>query len=124
MNKTSLEKPAVVCLCGSTRFYKEFQQAYYDETMAGRIVLSVGFYPHPSKEAHGEHVGISAEQKAMLDWLHLHKIDLADEILVINVDGYVGESTSREIEYAHRHGKKIRWLCEKIPIQFQKLTRW
>ncbi len=104
------DKPTVVCLCGSTRFFKEFMLANYNETMAGRIVLSVGFYPHSSQEAHGEHIGISAADKIKLDELHKRKIDLADEILVINVGGYIGESTASEIEYAQRNGKRVRYL--------------
>lgn len=76
--------PRIVCLCGSTRFHKEYIEANYTETMAGRIVLSVGFYPH-SSEVHGEGVGATSEEKAKLDELHLAKIDLADEILVLNV---------------------------------------
>jgi len=48
--------------------------------------------------------------KVALDQLHLRKIDLADEIFVVNVDGYYGASTSREIAYARRLGKPIRWL--------------
>jgi hypothetical protein len=138
-----MSRPTIVCLCGSTRFYEEFQAANYRETMAGRIVLSVGFYPHCSERAHGEPVGCTDEQKAKLDELHLRKIDLADEVLVLNVlqrtcpacgtpwrhdriqvqkcscgaeigdvqpTGYVGDSTRREIEYARRTGKRIRWL--------------
>ena len=100
----------IVCLCGSTRFYDAFQRANYEETMAGRIVLSVGFYPHSAEQAHGESVGCTPEQKRQLDALHLCKIDLADEVLVLNVGGYVGESTAREIAYARRLGKPIRWL--------------
>lgn len=103
-------RPTVVCLCGSTRFYEAFQRANYEETMAGRIVLTVGFYPHSQEQAHGETVGCTPEQKAALDELHLRKIDLADEILVLNVGGYVGESTRREIAYARAHGKRVRWL--------------
>jgi hypothetical protein len=102
--------PIVVCLCGSTRFYTAFQEANYRETMAGRIVLTVGFYPHATEQAHGEQVGITPEQKAALDDLHKRKIDLADEILVLNCDGYVGDSTRSEIAYAREHGKRIRWL--------------
>lgn len=105
-----MTKPIVVCLCGSTRFYQAFQEANYRETMAGRIVLSVGFYPHSAKQVHGEDLGCSPEQKVMLDALHKRKIDLADEILVLNVNGYVGDSTRSEIEYAHQQGKQIRWL--------------
>lgn len=111
----------IVTLCGSTRFYEAFQKANFEETMKGHIVLSVGFYPHAQEKAHGEDVGITAEQKAMLDKLHLRKIDISDEILVLNVDGYVGESTTNEILYAHKLGKTIRWWEPKIPIQFQKL---
>ena len=78
--------------------------------MAGRIVLSVGFYPHSQAQAHGEDVGCTPEQKVRLDELHLRKIDLADEILVLDVGGYVGESTSREIVHAVKTGKPVRWL--------------
>ena len=103
-------RPRIVCLCGSTRFYDTWQQQIFEETMAGRIVLSVGFYPHSSVQAHGQNIGITPEQKAALDELHKRKIDLADEILVLNVGGYIGESTRSEILYAYDHFKKIRWL--------------
>jgi hypothetical protein len=102
--------PIIVCLCGSTRFFEAFQRANFEETMAGRIVLSVGFYPHSSHQAHGEAIGITAQQKHELDYLHLQKIDLADEILVLNVGGYIGESTARELAYAQAHGKVVRYL--------------
>lgn len=103
-------KPKVVCLCGSTRFYKEFQEANFQETMKGKIVLTVGFYPHSQTEAHGQDVDITPEDKEMLDELHLRKIDLADEILVLNVGGYIGKSTWKEISYAFATGKGVRWL--------------
>lgn len=107
-----LNLPPIVCLCGSTRFYEEFQRANFRETMAGKIVLTVGFYPHAecSKEAHGEDVGITAADKRNLDDLHKRKIDLADEVLVLNVGGYIGNSTRSEIEYANGQGKTIRYL--------------
>ena len=78
--------------------------------MNGKIVLSVGFYPHAQSEMHGEQVGISAEEKRALDELHKRKIDLADEVFVLNVGGYVGESTKSEIDYAQANDKPIRWL--------------
>ena len=84
--------------------------ANFNETMAGRIVLSVGFYPHSSEQAHGEHIGISVADKATLDDLHKRKIDLCNEVLVINVGGYIGESTRSEISYATALGKRIRYL--------------
>jgi len=109
-NRSHATAPLVVCLCGSTRFFKEFMLANFNETMAGRIVLSVGFYPHSSEQAHGEHIGISVADKATLDDLHKRKIDLCNEVLVINVGGYIGESTRSEISYATALGKRIRYL--------------
>ncbi len=114
---TVKEIPKIVCLCGSTRFYQQFQRANYEETMAGRIVLSVGFYRHYAEsveatktEFHGETIGCTPEQKIALDELHKRKIDIADEILVLNVGGYIGESTRSEIAYAERLRKPIRYL--------------
>ena len=105
-----LHRPTIVCLCGSTRFYKAFQEAYFRETMRGLIVLSVGFYPDMKDGEHGEERGITPGQKLQLDRLHKMKIDMADEILVLNVGGYVGDSTASEIEHARKRGKRIRWL--------------
>jgi len=78
--------------------------------MAGKIVLSVGFYPHSSIVAHGESVSITLEQKVFLDELHKRKIDLSDEILVLNVGGYIGHSTRKEIMYAKEKGKEVCYL--------------
>ena len=103
-------RPKIVCLCGSTRFYTEFQRTNYEETMAGNIVLSVGFFIHRPEQAHSEQLGCTPEQKIKLDELHKRKIDLADEVLVINVGGYIGESTKGEIAYARRFNKPIRYI--------------
>ncbi len=105
-------RPIIVCLCGSTKFKQEFIAANFQETMAGRIVLSVGWFGH----ADGEIYTPSKEEKERLDLLHLRKIDLADEILIINVGGYVGESTYKEWQYAKKKLKLIRWLdLDRIP---------
>jgi hypothetical protein len=104
------ERPKIVTLCGSTKFYRQFVEANYRETMGGKIVLSVGFYPHKAAEVHGEEIGITPKQKEELDALHKRKIDISDEILVLNVGGYIGESTRSEIEHARVKGKSIRWL--------------
>jgi len=104
------DRPKIVCLCGSTRFKDAFDEANYRETMAGRIVLSVGFFMHATGNRHGEGVGATPEQKVELDTLHLRKIDLADEVLVLNVGGYIGESTRREIAYAIAQKKPVRYL--------------
>jgi len=103
-------RPRIVCLCGSTRFYDAFQRVNFEETMAGRIVLSVGFYPHTPGAIHGESFGITEAEKDALDELHKRKIDLADEIYVLNVGGYIGSSTRGEIAYAEALGRPIRYL--------------
>lgn len=104
-------RPRIVVLCGSTRFYDQYQQANYDLTMQGRIVLSVGFYPHAKAEhGHGEGVGHDSTEKLALDELHKRKIDLADEVLVLNVGSYIGDSTRGEIEYAEKLGRLITYL--------------
>lgn len=105
-----VERPVIVCLCGSTRFYEFYQRANYELTMAGNIVLSVGHYPHAPGAAHGETVGCTAEQKVALDELHKRKIDLADEVFVLNVGGYVGDSTRSEILYALSRNRPVRYL--------------
>lgn len=95
-------RPKIVCLCGSTRFREPFTEANFTETIAGNIVLSVGCFRGDRK--------FTDAQKAALDELHKRKIDLADEILVLNVGGYIGESTRGEINYAAQLGKPIRYL--------------
>ena len=104
-----MDKPKIVCLCGSTRFYDAFQQANYEFTMEGNIVLSVGFYPHSQTKDYGQKVGCTEEQKIMLGELHKRKIDLADEVYILNVGGYIGDSTRSELEYAEENGKEISY---------------
>lgn len=96
--------PWIVCLCGSTRFRREFEEQNRDITLGGQIVLSVGVF-RGDWEASGE-------EKARLDKLHLRKIDMADEVRVVNPGGYIGDSTRREIEYALNEMKLVTWLEE------------
>ncbi|HEX5565838.1 MAG TPA: hypothetical protein VFY14_02675 [Streptomyces sp.] len=81
-------RPTITVLCGSTRYPDVFREQNLRLTLAGHIVLSIGCN------------------------LRERKIDLADEVLVLNVDGYVGDSTRSEIEYAQAHGKPVRFLVE------------
>lgn len=137
------DRPKIVCLCGSTRFWRAFMEANHRETLAGRIVLSVGCFVH---QAAGPQLPgldlppLTEADKAGLDQLHLRKIDLADEVLVLNCKQpmcpacdmicqpfgrvprsgccdqpveqrpYIGESTRREIDYALSLGKPVRYL--------------
>ena len=98
--------PRIVVLCGSTRFPDAWRDATRAESLEGRIVLSVGVMIH----AGAEPIRDDSPAKVALDELHKRKIDLADEVLVLNVGGYVGASTRSEIEYAIAHGKPVRYL--------------
>lgn len=95
----------VITLCGSTRFKEQFIEIQKKLTLEGNIVISVGAFGHC-----GDNEVWTDGKKAMLDRMHLAKIDLADEIFVINVDNYIGDSTRNEIEYAKSKGKKVRFL--------------
>lgn len=105
-------RPEIVCLCGSTRFYDAFQQANYDLTMAGSIVLAPGVWVRSDPAYADLPEEIRTEAKIDLDELHKRKIDLADRVLVINVGGYIGESTRDEIDYAVKIGKPVHYLEE------------
>ena len=97
-------RPKIVCLCGSTRFKEAFVKAMREETLAGNIVLTVGMFGHQ------EGIDMNGPVKAMLDELHKRKIDEANEVLILNCNGYIGSSTRSELEYAQRHHKTIRFL--------------
>ena len=100
--------PPIVCLCGSTRFVETFNDWRKRLTHEGKIVLSIEIVTSQARHEDPQHT--NGELKVMLDELHLRKIDLATEVMVLNVGGYIGESTRREIEYATATGKPIRWL--------------
>ena len=100
-------KYKVITLCGSTRFKDTFMQEQKRLTLEGNIVISVGMFGHS-----GDQEVWNDGVKEMLDDMHKRKIDMADEIFVINVGGYIGSSTRSEIEYAKSTGKVIRYLEE------------
>lgn len=102
---TGIQRPTIVCLCGSSRFGEAFRKANLERTLSGEIVLSIGCDTKSDID-----LAIRPQDKVALDELHKRKIDLADYIYVLNVGGYVGESTQSEIEYAQRHKKLVAWL--------------
>ncbi|WP_274366251.1 hypothetical protein [Paenibacillus thermotolerans] len=93
----------IITLCGSTKFKSQFEQANAYLTLQGNIVISLAFFEQ------SEGFEITSEQAELLGNLHFKKIDLSDEIFVIDVGGYIGSSTKKEIEYAKRHGKVVRY---------------
>lgn len=101
----------VITLCGSTRFKEQFMEAQKRLTLEGNIVISVGLFGHAGDQEvwDGMDEGTLSKTKEMLDDMHKRKIDMADEIYVINVGGYIGDSTRSEIQYAEEHGKPVRY---------------
>ena len=101
----------IITLCGSTKFRKEYEQKNAELSLKGNVVFSVGLFGKTEGDKGKENnITLTLYQKNLLDSVHLAKIKLSDEIFVINVNGYIGESTKREIEYAHSHGKTVRYL--------------
>lgn len=102
----------VITLCGSTRFKDEFMEAQKRLTLEGNIVISVGLFGHSGDQEVWENMdeGTITKTKEMLDDMHKRKIDMADGIYVINVGGYIGDSTRSEIEYAKALGKSVDYL--------------
>lgn len=102
----------VITLCGSTRFKDAFLEAQKRLTLEENIVISVGLFGHSGDSEVWENMdeGTLTKTKEMLDDMHKRKIDMADEIFVINVGGYIGSSTKSEIEYAIATGKEVKYL--------------
>jgi hypothetical protein len=112
-------KPEIVTLCGSTRFKKEINEANARLTLQGKIVISLGLFGH-ADFPNLDWSTTGTDTKRGLDWLHKRKIDLADSIYVVDVGGYIGESTRSEIEYAKDHEKPIDYLSRDSGIPFSK----
>jgi len=95
----------VITLCGSTRFKDQFIKVQKKLTLECNIVISVGLFGHS-----GDDDVWTEGTKEMLDDMHKKKIDMADEVYIINPGGYIGESTRSEINYALAAGKKVNYL--------------
>lgn len=94
----------VITLCGSTKFKEDFFKVQKELTLQGNIVLSLGVFTQSDDEK------LSEEIIEMLSDIHRHKIDMADEIYVINKNNYIGNSTMSEIKYAEAQGKVINYM--------------
>jgi len=110
-----MSKPEIICICGSTRFADIHAIKRWEFEKTGKaICLMINYLPAGYAEQQGwqgnDHYGEITGLKDILDELHLRKIDLADKVFVVNVNGYIGESTKREIEYAQKQGKPIEYL--------------
>ena len=119
VNPKSINNPHIVTLCGSSRFCAEMAVLAWEFEKGGRIALGLHLLPQsyceqkgmkPDTEGKIHHIGEQEGVEDDMDMLHLRKIEMADSVYIVNVDGYIGESTKREIAYAERLGKPISYL--------------
>lgn len=107
----------VITLCGSTRFKEDFLRVQKELTLQANIVISVGLFGHSGDNEVWENMpeDTLTKTKEMLDDMHKRKIDMADEIFVVNKGGYIGTSTRSEIEYAESKGMIVRYMESEEP---------
>lgn len=106
LRESGLELVKVITLCGSTKFKEQFEKANAYLTLQGNVVISLGFFEQ------SEGVEITEEQEELFAKIHFRKIDLADEIFIIDVNGSIGSSTRKEIDYATNAGKPVRYYSQ------------
>jgi hypothetical protein len=104
------DRPKIICLCGSTRFIELFAVKTWELELEGHIVLGCTLLPDWYCAGVQHHFAEAEGVKEQRDEHHLRKIDLADEVLVLNRHFYIGESTRKEIQYAIRTGKPVTYL--------------
>ena len=110
-----MKTPKIICICGSTRFADLHSIVRWELEKEGKnICLMINVLPEWYVKEQGfhsaDHSGEQAGNKDILDELHFCKIDMADEVFVVNHEGYIGESTRNEIEYAKKQGKIVKYL--------------
>ena len=108
-----MNKPKVIVLCGSTKYVQIMAVVgWLLERDEGAIVMGLHLLPWWYPNCPPDHLAEHENVKEQLDELHMRKIDLADEVFVVNQNGYIGNSTCRETEYAQSLGLKCRWYCD------------
>lgn len=127
MSDPGKDRPRIVCLCGSSRFVDVMAVAAWEIEKRGAICFSLHLLPDWYNPAPHHQAEVEGVAEAM-DELHLRKIDLADEVLVVDVEGYTGDSTRREISYAREHDTPVRWLSKlgglgRLPEVADEVTR-
>ena len=105
--------PKIICLCGSSRFISELAITGWELEKKGYIALGLHLLPRRYTDL-PDHLAEAQGVKETMDELHKRKIDLADEVLILNIGGYIGESTRSELEYARAHGKPVRFIEPEV----------
>lgn len=117
--KITKDRPRIITLCGSSRFCQTMAVIAWELEKGGAVVLGLHLLPDeyckqkgykPDEHGHIHHIGEQEGVEDIMDYLHFKKIEMSDSIFVVNVDGYVGESTAREIAYAEHLGKPVSYL--------------
>lgn len=108
----------ILCLCGSTRYKEQFEEVNRRLTWSGWIVLSVGSFHHSEKDH--DVAGQIIARKVKLDVLHKEKIDMSQAVVVINMDGYIGDSTKSEIAHARMGGKGVYWYASGAALRVKE----
>ncbi len=93
----------IVTLCGSMKFQKQMESIAESLELTEKYIVIQCIYPSDDRP-------LTDEEISTLGELHYRKIEISDAIYVVNVGGYIGESTQREIEYARSLGKEIMFL--------------
>ena len=111
--------PKIITLCGSSRFCEQMAILAWELEKQGAIVFGLHYLPTgycldkgyvPDDEGCIHHIGEQEKVEDIMDSLHLKKIEMSNAIFVVNVGGYIGTSTRREIEYAKLLGREIIYL--------------
>ena len=111
-----MNTPNVICLCGSSRFIDVMAVLAWQLEKQGNIVLSLHLLPRWYCGDVDDHIAEAEGVADSMDELHLRKIDMADEVIVVDVEGYVGDSTSREIQYAKDTATSLRYLSKEADL--------
>jgi len=110
------ERPKIVTLCGSSRFCGHMAVMAWEFEKQGWIALGLHLLPDdycrqkgyiPDEAGRIHHIGEQEGVEKNMDTLHFKKIEISDYIYVMNINGYIGQSTAREIAYAESLGKQI-----------------
>lgn len=124
-SETTTTKPKIITLCGSSKFCDIMAVcAWLLERDEGSITMGLHLLPlwYPTKVE--SHIAEAENVATNMDNLHLCKIDLSDEIFVVNYDDYIGDSTRREVEYALAKHKPVRWFThDPIGITVKDMLR-
>ena len=122
-------KPKIVTLCGSSKYCDIMAVcAWFIERDEKAITMGLHLLPrwYPIKAE--SHIAEMEGVAEAMDKLHLSKIDISDEIFVVNFDDYIGDSTRGEIEYTMKLNKPIRWFThdtigDKVMAIIRELTK-